>query len=191
MKKIGPNASSPARAGAGSGRAGLAEDSDVEMKMAQPTDWKTETLPSKQTTIALDRLFSREDMEVIQRGLIPEEMEDKWFIYWKDENLFFHRSWTGFCIYIVHFAVENQGARMVKADVNRDPEQYSETIDANDARMIDYLVDILLLQKESTFPSDEISPEKRAIKNWSQVGRAMFGKNQPGGLTIIKKPKSK
>ena len=22
-------------------------------------------------------------------------MEDKWFIYWKDDALFFHRSWTG------------------------------------------------------------------------------------------------
>jgi hypothetical protein len=161
------------------------------MKIAQPTDWKTEALPPKRTTIILDRLFSREEMEVIQRGLIPEEMEDKWFIYWKEENLFFHRSWTGFCIYIVHFVVENQGARMVEADVNRDPEQYNETNNAIDVKMIDYLVDVLLLQKESIFPSDETSPGKRAIKNWSVVGRAMFGKDQPGGFTIIKKPKVK
>jgi len=33
-------------------------------------------------------------------GLVPEEIEDKWFIYWEDDTLFFHRSWTGNCIYV-------------------------------------------------------------------------------------------
>ena len=29
--------------------------------------------------------------------------EDKWFIYWENDTLFFHRSWTGVCVYIVRF----------------------------------------------------------------------------------------
>ena len=33
-------------------------------------------------------------------------MEDKWFIYWKEGMLFFQRSWTGFCIYVVRFAAD-------------------------------------------------------------------------------------
>ena len=30
-------------------------------------------------------------------------MEDKWFIFMENGILYFHRSWTGVCIYQVHF----------------------------------------------------------------------------------------
>ena len=49
--------------------------------------------------MTLDRVFSPQDMDRIRRGVVPEAMEDKWFIYWKEGMLFFQRSWTGFCIY--------------------------------------------------------------------------------------------
>ena len=62
-----------------------------------------------------------------------------------------------------------------EATVNRDPDQYGETRNARDAEMIGYLVDVLLLQKRAVFPSDESSPETRALENWGQVGRAMLG----------------
>ena len=147
------------------------------MRTAKPTDWTTEALPSKRITIRLDRTFSPQEMKSIRRGLIPEQMEDKWFIYWKDDTLFFHRSWTGYCIYVVRFAAVGDGCRMFEADVNRDPEQYRETSDERDAEMISFLVDVLLLQAESIFPSDEPSSEIQALMNWSQVGRAMLGQH--------------
>lgn len=144
------------------------------MKTARATDWKTEPLPSKQSTIHLDRTFSPEEMTRFHAGLIPQQMEDKWFIYWHEDTLFFHRSWTGNCIYIVHFATEDDRCRMVKADVNRDPAQYREIDDVRDAAMISYLIDVLLLHQASAFPSGESPPKKRALMNWSLVGRAMF-----------------
>ena len=147
------------------------------MKTAKPADWKTEALPPKRTAIRLDRTFLPQEMKCIRRGLVPEQMEDKWFIYWKDDTLFFHRSWTGFCIYVVHFAAAGDSCRMLEADVNRDPEQYSEASDERDAEMISYLVDVLLLDREPVFPSDESSSEKQALTNWSQVGRAMLGQH--------------
>ncbi|MFQ5430684.1 MAG: hypothetical protein ACE5E1_10275, partial [Phycisphaerae bacterium] len=113
----------------------------------------------------------------IRKGLIPKQMEDKWFIYWKDDVLFFHRSWTGFCIYAVRFSVEGDGCRMIEATVNRDPEQYKATSDERDAEMISYLVDVLLLRREAVFPSDEPSAEKQALILWGQVGRAMLGQH--------------
>jgi len=158
------------------------------MKTAEPTDWKTEKLPSKNTTIRLERTFSRDEMELIRRGLIPQQMEDKWFIYWKDGDLFFHRSWTGYCVFIVHFVEEGEGFRMAAAEANREPEQYKETDDAKDGETISYLIDLLLLGKEPEFPADEASPEKKALMNWSLVGRAMLGKDaDEGGVIIIKK----
>ncbi len=147
------------------------------MKTAKLTDLRTKALPSKKTTIRLNRPFSPQEMKHIRRGLVPEQMEDKWFIYWKDDTLFFHRSWTGFSIYVVRFAVEGDSCRMIEADVNRDPEQYKETSDERDAKMISYLVDVLLLHREAVFPSNEPSSEKRALMNWSQVGRAMLGQH--------------
>jgi hypothetical protein len=147
------------------------------MKVAKPSDWKIKALPSQRTTIPLSRCFSPIEMQRIRMGLVPEQMEDKWFIYWKDDALFFYRSWTGVCVYSVRFATEGDSHRMIEVDVNRDPEQYRETSDERDARMISYLIDVLLLQQESAFPSDEPSSEKQALMNWSQVGRAMLGEN--------------
>jgi len=149
------------------------------MKTAERSDWETKELPAKRSTIPLDRRFSLPEIETIRRGLIPEAMEDKWFIYWQDDRLFFHRSWTGFCIYVVRFAGRDDDYRMIEAEVNRDPDQYGETSDERDARMISYLIDLLLLRQDASFPSDEESPEKQALMKWSQVGRAMLDQH-PG-----------
>jgi hypothetical protein len=147
------------------------------MKVAEQSDWQTKELPSKRTTITLNRSFPLPEIERMRAGLLPQEMEDKWFIYWQDDRLFFHRSWTGFCVYVVRFTNQGDCYRMVEADVNRDPEQYSETNDEHDAAMISYLIDVLLLHQEANFPSAESSPETGALMQWSQVGRAMFGQH--------------
>jgi hypothetical protein len=129
------------------------------------------------TTIRLDRNLSSDEMQRVRQGLVPVLMEDKWFIFWEDDTLFFHRSWTGFCIYVVHFTTDDNSCRMVDADVNRDPAQYRGVSDDQDAKLISYLVDALILRQEAMFPSDEPSPGKRALMEWSLVGRAMLGKH--------------
>ena len=114
-------------------------------KPAGPTDWEIEPLPQQRTTVVLDQAFSPEEMNLVRAGHIPEVMEDKWFIYWQDETLYFHRSWTGYCIFVVRFAVEGHAGRMVSADVNRDHAQCQLTDDAEDAQTISSLIDVLLL----------------------------------------------
>lgn len=101
-------------------------------------------------------------MKCIGRGFLPEQMGDIWFIYWKENTLFFHRSWTGFLIYVVRFSAEGNSCRMIDADVNRDPEQYKETNDEIDAERISYLVDVLLLHQDAVFPCAKPSSEKQA-----------------------------
>ena len=117
-------------------------------------------------------------MRQIRLGLIPEAMEDKWFVYWRDDTLFFHRSWTGICIYVARFVADGDGHRMIEAEVNRDPQQYKETRDQRDAEIISYLIDVLLLRRDAAFPSDEPSPETRALMQWSLIGRAMLGNHR-------------
>ncbi len=99
-------------------------------------------------------------------------------MYWEDNTLFLHRSWTGNCMYIVHFISEKDSYKVISADINRDPEQYSETDDSRDIEMIFYLIDILLLHKETTFPGNIPANDKDPLREWSQVGLAMLG-NHP------------
>lgn len=147
------------------------------MKIAKQSDWKTTALPSKQGTMSLDRSFSSDEIRRMQAGLVPEQMEDKWFVYWHEDTLFFHRSWTGICIYAARFVPDGDSYQMFEVDVNRDPEEYGGTNDDHDAKMIEYLIDVLLLRKFAEFPSEESDSEKKALMQWSQVGRAMFGEH--------------
>lgn len=145
------------------------------MSAAKSTDWKNEPLPTKRVTVCLDRRFSLAEMNSIRRGLVPEQMEDKWFVYWKDDTLFFHRSWTGFCIYAARFAKYGDQFKMTEADVNNDPRQHKAADAQSEAEMLSYLIDVLLLHKNANFPGNALSPETKALLNWSEVGRAMFG----------------
>ena len=146
-------------------------------RLANRTDWKTKALPKKRTTISLDRLFSNEQMKRIKDGLVPREMEDKWFIYWDGKFLRFHRSWTGFCVYVVRFVHEGSGARIVEALVNRDPSQYRIDNDGYDKAMIDFLIDVLLLQQPHSFPVRGNTETDAVLETWSQIGRAMNGEH--------------
>lgn len=134
-------------------------------------------LPAQATSIVLQRSFAPHEMRRIQAGVVPEQMEDKWFIYWHENRLFLHRSWTGFCVYVVHFVHDGGLCRMVRADVNRDPGQHGETSAARDAAMISYLIDILLLRRDAAFPCDAQDSLEPAMAEWSQVGRAMLGQH--------------
>jgi 8-oxo-dGTP diphosphatase len=142
---------------------------------AKPSDWEIDEMVSGHSTFALDRLFPGRQMKRIRLGVIPEQMEDKWFIYWLDDALYFHRSWTGLCAFIVRFAAEGKGSRMISAKAHRAPGEDNETRDPQDAAMISYLIDALLLHVDAPFPSDEEDPDARTIANWSAVGRAMLG----------------
>lgn len=147
------------------------------MKTAKAGDWNTTPLPPKRAGLQLNRVFSAEEMERIRRGVIPEEMEDKWFTYWEDGTLYCHRSWTGICLYAVKFVPEGDGHRMVEAEANRDPEQYQGTDDKADAALISYLIDVLLLHRPVDFPLAGDSPEQQALMMWGFAGRAMLGQH--------------
>jgi hypothetical protein len=138
---------------------------------AKNTDWKTLPLPSTHSVVEINRNFSLEELETIQRGLVPKQMEDKWFIYWNDSKLFFHRSWSGNCIYAATFRAEQNGYQLVYALVNREQEQYRGASDEYDKALLLYLIDALLLDRDCEFPIVESHSENQAIRKWSHVGR--------------------
>lgn len=129
--------------------------------------------------IRLDRIFRPDEVVLLKRGVIPVEMEDKWFIYWLGNSLYFHRSWTGFCVYVVQFAVAEDGsARIVSVLANRDPDQYSVLNDVVDAEMLASVIDVLLLDEA---PKLVVEGDGAAayFTTWTVLGRAMLDAAPP------------
>jgi hypothetical protein len=145
---------------------------------AQRGDWKTEPLPAQRTTLHIDRTYSAQEMKRIRQGLIPEAMEDKWFIFFEDDVLYLHRSWTGYCMYEAHLVKKGDGWRVDYVLANRDPDQYNVTDDDKDVDLFVFLVDLLLLGTLSTPPhlsGDRPNTPEHALALWSLVGRAITG----------------
>jgi hypothetical protein len=111
------------------------------MKIAQRNDWKTEVFPSASKSIFVDRTYSKSEFEKIIVGTIPEEMEDKWFVFYEEPWLSLHRSWTGFCVFKVRFEKFDDKVQITEVWVNRNPEQYKETDDSRDENLLAILLD--------------------------------------------------
>lgn len=109
------------------------------MKIATKKDWKTLDLPNEVEQFIYERNFSEEELKLLSYGFIPEEMEDKWFIYMENNTLYFHRSWTGICIFKIEFKPNNK--HIVIANNNK--EQF--TLDSNKKLIeLDKLINMLL-----------------------------------------------
>jgi hypothetical protein len=121
---------------------------DTYMKRVKRSDWKTLPLPERFSTSPLDRNYSAEESDLIMAGFLPLEMEDnKWFLFFENNTLFCHRSWTGFCMYQVHFVRDRESLRATHAEVNRDPDQNSNTDDAEDVEHIYSVIQGFLLTR--------------------------------------------
>ena len=139
-------------------------------------DWQTQHMPHQCAQLSVEHSYTADEMAKIRRGLIPQEMEDKWFVFYEDDTLFLHRSWTGLCVYRARFIPQQDGFALASALVNRDPEQYKSDDDAHDVRLLRYLIDVLLLGSLAPFPSANAADDQTAaLQAWSMVGQAMLG----------------
>src|SRR5215467_796574 len=116
---------------------------------AMPTSWKrvpfTEGVP-----IPYRAAFDREQFSRLREGLIPKEMEDKWFVYYEEPNLFLHRSWTGQSVYRVTLKETANGAEVIETLLSK---QFADTGSADhQAELIDFIISNLLLGQKKPFP---------------------------------------
>jgi hypothetical protein len=118
------------------------------MSSATRESWKILPLAEARARIPYARMYSNDELAKLERGLVPREMEDKWFMFFERGELYVHRSWTGICIYVVRL----DGNTVAEAWANRDPAQHRANDDASDARMLGFLVDRLLLGLAVPFP---------------------------------------
>ena len=108
---------------------------------ARRSDWQNTPLPERRDHLSFEHRYSSDEFARLCEGVIPQEMEDKWFVYFEEPWLYLHRSWTGFCVYQVRFAPTEDTASVAEVLVSRDPEEYTETDSTRDTLRLAYLLD--------------------------------------------------
>jgi hypothetical protein len=115
-------------------------------------EWKLHRMPSLHATIPINRQFSTKEITLIKVGFRPETMDDRWIIFYEEDRLYVHRSWTGYCTYVVHFKKQGREHVAYELQANRNAEQYGLSDDAYDIRMAFWLIDYFLLKHETEMP---------------------------------------
>jgi hypothetical protein len=116
---------------------------------ASRQDWKTQPIPDIKAKLKIERIFTKAEYECLSWGLIPINMEEKWFIYFEDEWLYCHRSWTGFCIYQLRLEKNDDGYKVSEAWVNRDSKQYTGDNESYDVKSLLGLINLIIQNNRS------------------------------------------
>jgi hypothetical protein len=127
-------------------------------RIACSTSWKCE--PFKEgLPLPYQATFNCEQFARLKTGLIPLEMEDKWFIYYEEPYLFLHRSWTGMPVYRLTFRGISDGAEVTEALWSKEIADRVSSSSDYEVRLLDFLVSNLcsVSQKHSQcFPATKI-----------------------------------
>jgi hypothetical protein len=68
--------------------------------------------------------FAEQQFLILQKGLIPNDMESKWFVFYENSWLSIHRSWTGFGIYKAQIIKEGDAYLTKEFWVETNEEKY-------------------------------------------------------------------
>ena len=111
------------------------------MRIAKREDWAIQPMPAISASISVEKFYSQNEFDQLSAGVIPETMEDKWFVFYESPWLYLHRSWTGLFVFKVRFEPMAGGMAIAEALVNRDPHQYTETEREHAIAMLGTLLD--------------------------------------------------
>ncbi|MFI0451301.1 ADP-ribosylglycohydrolase family protein [Actinomadura sp. 6N118] len=112
---------------------------------ATARDWKTEPMRQPAPLPPPDRIWAPYEWETIRRGVIPAEMEEKWFAYVEADRLHFHRSWTGYKVFEAFFQPVEDGWQITEALIERDREIYKSEDDTHERGVLHGMIERLLL----------------------------------------------
>lgn len=122
----------------------------MESRPVTRDEWKLHKMPKAHATIRVNRDFSAEEMKRIKLGFRPDSMDDHWFLFYEKDCLHIHRSWTGYCIYIVRFENEARDHVACQLQANRNPKQCGAGDDSYDMQMAFWVIDYFLLERTDT-----------------------------------------
>lgn len=96
--------------------------------------------------------FNRVEFSRLRDGIVPEVMEDKWFVYFEEPYLYLHRSWTGHPVYRLRLEATSDGARVAEALWSSDLAARPSSDIEYEAKLLDFLLSNLLLDQAKPFP---------------------------------------
>jgi len=146
----------------------------MDQKATRQT-WKNEPvdLPKK---ISVSLKFSDQHFLKLQKGLIPHEMEDKWFIFYENDWLYFHRSWTGQGVFKAHLIKEQDGYSIQEFWAERNEKKYKNTNDNEDRQTLCFLIadGLLRIDVRDIYADTNMTSEADMMKGWSKFGSMSF-----------------
>ena len=101
-------------------------------------------MPESYKSIDVNLELACDEYSKIQSGLIPHQMEDRWFIYFDKGKLYCHRSWTGCCIYVAHFHSKDEKHILTRIDVNNNKDEYEPKSDFCELKNFNNLVELII-----------------------------------------------
>ncbi len=119
----------------------------MESEVVSRGSWKTVEPEEGFVDFDYSDTFSVSEYEIMKLGLLPEAMEDKWFIYFEHPILFFHRSWTGDLIYRITLESTNEHITVARAELSR---KYSDN--PVHEKMMPWVMRGILLRQDIEFP---------------------------------------
>lgn len=120
-------------------------------KQANPDSWQRKPFVTG-VPLQYHTSLSAQQFQLARLGVIPEVMEDKWFIYYEEPYLYFHRSWTGQPVYRLTFENREESGEVVEAIWSADLAQNSTTGSAYAAQLLDFLLYAIVLREPKEFP---------------------------------------
>jgi tetratricopeptide (TPR) repeat protein len=60
----------------------------------------------------------------LKKGLVPETEEDKWFVYYEDDKVYFHEAESGICVYEMHIKYDKVLSRYTEVFCEGDESKY-------------------------------------------------------------------
>jgi ADP-ribosylglycohydrolase len=156
-------------------------------EIASKTVWQNQPIDSPKR-IDIDLKFTERQFLKLSRGLIPRQMEDKWFIYFENEWLYFHRSWTGFGLYKAKINSEKDGYSIKEFWAERNQEKYNNEDDKTDIENISFLIsrELLGINVNQIYSNPNIKSESDAIKGWSNFGNMLYASKRVDYTNNIK-----
>ena len=107
------------------------------MDSATKDSWKIEPMSELYAELNLNIKLTSTELEKLKRGHIPEAMEDHWFMYYDNKKLYFHRSWTGICIFVADIL---DSGEIYHAIVTRNENKYKSKNNEKDTYLLEYLI---------------------------------------------------
>ena len=144
-------------------------------EIATKTTWKNIPIDNPKE-IVIDLYFTDKQFSKLTKGLIPQAMEDKWFIYFENDELYFHRSWTGFGIYKAKLKKEKKGFSIKEFWVERNQEKYQNEDENSDIENFSFLIarGLLGIDVREIYAKRNLHSEKDVVGGWSNFGNMLF-----------------